>query len=53
MMSWWDSECNELLKSRKGLEYLILLAGDLPGCSVEDVVRFAHIDYNWPLNMLP
>lgn len=52
MPTWFDAECNEWLKTRKGLNAMLEEAGDLPSCPVEDVVRFMHIDYNWPINML-
>ena len=50
--SWFDNECNEWLKTRKGLQALIRDNAHIK-CSVYDAVRYAHIDYNWPLNMLP
>jgi len=51
MNDWWDSECNEYLKTLAGLRSLI--ANSSHGETVLEAVRFAHIDYNWPLNMLP
>lgn len=50
-LDYWDEEANEFLKTRKGLR--ALLAENTGNTPVVEAIRLVHMDWNWPLCLLP
>lgn len=52
-MAYFNADCNEFLKTRKGLSYLIETWRKRTGCyvdySVEQAIRSEHLMWGWPL----
>lgn len=45
-LDYFNADCNEYLKTRKGLKCLIAAYDN---CSVESAVRAEHLMWGWPL----
>lgn len=52
-MAYFNTDCNEFLKTRRGLRSLIESYGKGDGCSVDYPVEFViqqeHLMWGWPL----
>lgn len=48
-MAHFNKDCNEYLKTRKGLHSLIETYGNDDTCTVEQAVRQEHLLWGWPL----
>lgn len=52
-MTYFNADCNEMLKTRRGLQVLIETYGKGTGCSadypVEQAIRSEHLMWGFPL----